>query len=271
VTFTRALLLDDRHGSSKVRALIIGGTGFIGRPLCAWLGERNHSVRLLTRDPERARRLVRGIEQAVAWDGSGAEPALEAFAGIDAIVNLAGESIGGRATPARMRAVRESRVGGTARLVDALKRLPSRPALLINASASGYYGDRGDVVLDEDSPPGDDFMARLCRDWEAEALRAEGLGLKVVRLRTGLVLDRTGGALGRLLPLFRLGLGGPLGSGRQWWPWIARPDLVALIGFLLEHPYSGAVVAAAPEAVRQRTFAAACFAALRSCPHRALP
>ncbi|MFH1145332.1 MAG: TIGR01777 family oxidoreductase [Candidatus Eisenbacteria bacterium] len=245
-----------------MRVLLTGGTGFIGRPLCRWLAEHGHTVFVLTRHPEQATRAIPQISRAFPWDGRWGTPPPESFAGVDAVVNLLGHSIGGRATPARKSAVRESRLQGTSHLVDALERLPSRPRLLINASAIGYYGDRGDETLDESSPPGDGFMARLCRDWEGEAMRAEGLGLQVTRLRIGIVLDGSGGALRRMLPLFRLGLGGPLGSGRQWWSWISRSDLIAMIALLLERPRPGPVLAAAPAPVRQRDFARALGATL---------
>jgi uncharacterized protein (TIGR01777 family) len=166
-----------------------------------------------------------------------------------------------RASPAAGRApkkqlIRDSRVLGTKNLVNALAQLSSRPKVLISASAIGYYGDRGEETLTEDAAPGSDFLAQVCRDWENEALKAESLGMRVVRLRIGLVLGRGGGTLQALLPLFRVGLGGPLGSGRQWWSWIHRDDLCRLIvQILANESISGPVNATAPQPVRQKEFA----------------
>lgn len=153
-------------------------------------------------------------------------------------------------------AIHDSRVLGTRNLIEALRRLPARPATLVSASAIGFYGDRGDEVLCETSPAGDDFLADVCRGWEDAAAAAEDLGLRVVRLRIGLVLDPAGGALGAMVTPFRLGFGGPLGSGRQWWSWIHREDLVGLIEHALSEPaLRGAVNATAPDPVPQREFA----------------
>ena len=155
-----------------MRILVAGGTGFIGSLLGRRLVDQGHAVQVLTRDPERARQDIPHISKAFAWKANQVAPPLAAFADVDAVINLIGESIGARATPSRVSAVRESRVLGTAHLVDALEKLSPRPGILINASAIGYYGDRGDEILDERSEPGDDFMANLCRDWEMEASRA---------------------------------------------------------------------------------------------------
>jgi len=246
-----------------MRILVTGATGFIGRALCLRLAEGGHALVALTRDPESARKRVPVLEKAFRWDAISAQPPAGAFDGVDAVVHLLGESIGGRSTPARKRAIQESRLLGTAHLVGALEALPSRPAALISASGVGYYGDRGEEFLDEETPPGDDFLARLCVQWEGAARRAESLGVRVVRLRMGPVLHPSGGALATMLPLFKLGLGGRLGPGRQWWSWISRPDVVELIAFLLEHEVSGAVLATAPQAVRQSDFARALGRALR--------
>jgi uncharacterized protein (TIGR01777 family) len=175
---------------------------------------------------------------------------------MDAVVHLAGETIAGRWTPEKKKRIYESRVQGTHRLVDAISTLDERPKVLISASAVGYYDDRGDDVLTEDAPPGGGFLSRVCRDWEREAQRAEELGLRVVRLRFGIVLGPGGGALQTMLPLFKLGLGGPLGSGRQWWSWVHRDDVVGLIELALKNEeLSGPANATAPNPIRQREFA----------------
>jgi uncharacterized protein len=236
-----------------MRILVTGATGFIGRAAVARLAADGHEIRALSR----------GAGAPFVWrPGAGPVPA-EAFDGVDAVLHLAGETLSGRWTAAKMRAVRESRVAGTRSLVDGIAALTQRPRVLVSAGATGYYGDRGEEPLDEDSPPGDGFLAEVCRGWEAEAARAETLGLRVVRLRFGIVLGRGGGALGPMLPLFRIGLGGPLGSGRQWWPWIAHEDAVGLIAHALATDLAGPVNAVGPEAVRQRDFARALGRALR--------
>jgi uncharacterized protein (TIGR01777 family) len=182
---------------------------------------------------------------------------------VDGVVNLAGESIAGRWSDEKKRRLRESRIAGTRRLVEAIALAAERPTVLVSVSAVGYYGDRGEEALTEDSDPGGDFLAQLCQEWEAEAQRAEGLGLRVARLRLGVVLDRNGGALAQMLAPFRLGAGGPLGSGRQWFPWIHRADVVGLFRFALERAEAaGPINAAAPELVRQGEFAEALGRAL---------
>jgi hypothetical protein len=177
---------------------------------------------------------------------------------MDAVVHLAGETIAGRWTPEKKRKIYDSRVLGTRNLVEGLTRLDAqeKPKVLVSASAVGYYGDRGDERLTEEAPPSEGFLSKVCQDWEREARRAEELGLRVVRLRFGIVLGPGGGALQTMLPLFKLGLGGPLGSGRQWWSWVHLDDVVGLITFALENEaFSGAVNATAPNPVRQREFA----------------
>ncbi len=253
-----------------MRVLITGATGFLGRHLARRLRSpggsgRGHELWALARDVRRAKALVPELERAHFWDALAGEPPPEAL-GVDAVVHLAGETIAGRWTPEKKRRIYDSRVLGTRHLVEGLARLSAdeRPKALITASAVGYYGDRGDELLTEDAPPGQSFLAKVCQDWEREAQRAEALGMRVVRLRFGLVLGRDGGALPQMLPLFRWGLGGPLGSGRQWWSWVHVKDAVGLIVFALEDAsLEGAVNAVAPEPVRQRDFAKALGRALR--------
>jgi hypothetical protein len=185
-------------------------------------------VVVLSRDPARAREAL-GQVTAHAWDPEGGPPPPDAFAGVDVVFHLAGENVGQRWTEARKRAIRESRVAGTRHLVAGIASTSARPRVLLSTSAVGYYGDRGDAVIDETTAPGDDFLARVCRDWEAESHAARPLGLRVVNPRVGIVLGRGGGALARMLGPFKLGLGGRLGSGRQWMPWIHQDDLTALL------------------------------------------
>lgn len=237
--------------------LITGGSGFIGQALCPALIAAGHQPWVLTRDPA-ATRIRLGAGVALARD-------LNAVGAVEAVINLQGENLAqGRWSAARKQAFIRSRVDFTHALVDWIAALPARPVTLISGSAIGWYGDRGDEMLNESAAPGSDFAAHLCRDWEAAAQRAEDLGLRVCRVRIGVVLDRDGGALAKMLPAFKLGGGGPLGNGRQWMSWIARADLVRLLIWLLQHPTAaGAFNATAPEPVRQGDFARALGLALR--------
>ena len=236
--------------------LVTGATGFVGTALCLHLHEAGHRVVALSRSPEAAKRRMPWLDQCFLWASLTQEAPREAFEGVDAVAHLAGESIAGRWTKAKKQAILQSRVLGTRHLVAAMRRLDTRPRVLVSASAYGWYGDRGDDTLMEDEPPGDDFLAEVCRQWEQEATAAEGLGVRVVRLRNSLVLGPGGGVLAPQLPLYRLGLGGRVGNGRQWWPWIHQADLVRMVLYVIEQPIAGAVNATAPEPVRQAEFAA---------------
>lgn len=241
----------------KVRILITGATGFVGRHLVRHLTGGGHVVTALSRRPDRAREAVPEIEQAWEWDARVAPPT-EAFQGVEAIVHLAGESVAGRWTAHKREEIRRSRIEGTRLLVEGIAASASKPRILVSASAIGFYGDRGDDKLTEEAGAGDDFLARVCYAWEQEAQAAAALGVRVVRLRIGIVLG-DGGAARPLLMLGRLGLGGPLGSGRQWWSWIHVDDLVRLVEHVIDgqnEQLDGAVNAVASEAVRQREFAA---------------
>jgi len=246
-----------------MRVLITGATGFIGRALVPILRGEGHQLIALVRSEERARSLLGAEVEAVAF-GAGTPALREALERSDAVVNLAGEAIlGGRWTEARRRVLVESRVHLTKQLVGAIAEARPRPHTLISASAVGYYGDRGSEVLDESSPGGADFLAQLCKDWEAAARLAEDSGVRVMTLRTGVVLGRDGGALRQMLPPFRLGVGGPVGSGRQYMPWIHIHDLVRAIATALnDDRYEGPVNGAAPEQATSREFARALGRAL---------
>lgn len=238
--------------------VVSGATGFIGSRLCERLAASGHEPIALSRRPASAPQRVSALSSAYEWSPTDGPPPSEAFEGVEAVVHLAGESVSGRWTSEKKRAIRESRIQGTRHLVEALAALERRPQVLISASAVGIYGDRGDDELTEDAAPGTDFLAQVCRDWEAEAQRAEALNVRVVNPRIGLVLGPGGGALAPMRPLFKFGLGGPLGSGRQWWPWIHRDDLVAIIQHAIEgEALRGPVNAANPNPVRQRDFAKA--------------
>jgi uncharacterized protein (TIGR01777 family) len=230
------------------RVLVTGASGLIGSALVPALRARGHEVRTLSRRP-------RG-PGAHHWDPERGEIDTAALEGIDAVVQLAGESIGARRWNAAWKArIRESRVAGTRFLGTRLARLAPRPALLLNASALGIYGDRGDEELTEGSAPGAGFLADVCRDWEGATAEAEAAGARVVLLRIGVVLSMAGGALPRMLPPFRLGLGGRLGSGRQYMSWISLDDLVAAAIWILERPsLRGAIHACAPAPVTNAEF-----------------
>jgi len=240
---------------------ITGGTGFIGQALVRRLAAENHSLHLL------GRRRKSGLDPAVrfsTWDAERGAPAEESLAGADALVHLAGEPIAQRWTPEAKQRIRSSRVEGTRRLIEALAGLSHRPAVLVCSSAIGIYGSRGDEVLTESSPPGRGFLAEVCVEWERTARLAETLGLRVVNLRTGIVLGRDGGALARMLPAFRMGAGGRLGSGRQWMSWIHLDDLAELFRFAIVEPaLRGPVNATAPKPVTNAEFTQALAAALR--------
>jgi len=235
-----------------MKALLTGGTGFVGRHLVETL---DHPV-VLTRSPDKARKILADKAVCVAWQPSREPAPAKAFEGVDVVFNLLGESIGeGRWTSAKKKRIRESRLLGTRNLVAALRSLPSKPKVLVSSSAVGYYGDRGDDSLDETSAPGSDFLAKLCVDWEAESRAAEELGVRVVCVRSGIVLGPGGGALGKMALPFKLGAGGPIGSGRQWMPWIHIDDLVGLYLMAARRDdVSGAVAGVAPEAVTNAQF-----------------
>jgi uncharacterized protein (TIGR01777 family) len=208
-----------------MRALVTGATGFIGQALMA----RLESPRVLSRKPSWARVILGTAAEPFPWEPEAGPPPAEAFEGVDAVFHLAGDSVGeGRWTAAKKARIRDSRVRGTRNLVQALAALPVKPRVLVSASAVGWYGDRGDEVLEESAPAAIDFLGAVCAAWEAEARRAEAAGIRVVLLRTGVVLGPGGGALTRMLLPFRMGLGSPLGNGRQWMPWIHRDDLVGI-------------------------------------------
>jgi|CXWL01.1.fsa_nt_gi uncharacterized protein (TIGR01777 family) len=236
--------------------VVTGGTGFIGRPLCASLVQEGHRVTLLTRRKKEAQRLFGSAVTAVEWNGTETGAWEQSLEGADAVINLAGAPIAdARWTDARKRLLTASRVLPTRLLVAAMSRRSSKPRMLISASGIGYYGACDDHLLDEGAARGQGFLADLCLAWEAEALRAAEFGVRVVMLRTGMVLEQDGGALPKMLLPFRLFAGGPILPGTQWVSWIHRRDHIGLIQWLLTAPsISGPVNAVAPEAVRMNRF-----------------
>jgi uncharacterized protein len=230
---------------------ISGASGFIGRRLLKVFGSAGHSLHVLSRHA--GMNLPAGVRLSV-WDPMKGQPPRESLDRADAIVHLAGEPVAQRWTAEVKRRIRESRVEGTRRLVEALSALPRRPGVLVTASAVGYYGARGDELLDESSPPGAGFLPEVCVAWENEAQAAAALGMRVATIRIGVVLDARGGALARMLLPFRLGAGGRLGSGQQWMSWIHLADLAEQFRFALENPVTGVWNGVAPVAVTNREF-----------------
>lgn len=251
--------------SAPAAVLVTGATGLVGRRLVPRLLKDGVSVRALTRRLSPAAGVIDPRAVPVRWDG--ARVPSEAVRAVDAVVHLAGEPVfGGLPTRARKQRIRASRVDATRGLVETIGALAEseRPRSLVCASAVGFYGERGDETLDESAAPGEGFLAELCRDWEAAAARASEHGLRVVSLRIGIVLAREGGALPVMALPFRFGLGGRVGSGRQWLPWIHVDDLVAMIETALgDDAWRGVVNAVAPEPVRNADFSRALARALR--------
>ena len=229
-----------------MRVAVAGSSGLIGRALVTALRAAGHDVLQLVRGEP-------GSVDEVAWDPAAGTIDEDALAGVGAIVNLAGANIGQRWTPETQRGIRDSRVDGTRLLAETVSRLDPRPALLL-ASAVGYYGQRGDEVLSEESAAGDGILADVVRKWEAAADPARAAGARVVHFRQGLVLAKDDGALKRMLLPFKLGVGGRVGSGSQWWSWVALDDVVAAYVHALEHPLEGVYNLAAPGVVRNRDF-----------------
>jgi uncharacterized protein (TIGR01777 family) len=242
---------------------LTGATGLIGAAIVRSLRARGDAVTVLTRDPDRARAALGDVE-AHAWQPLREPAPGAALSGRDAVVHLAGESVAQRWTDEARRAIHESRETGTRNLVAGIGAADPRPRVLVSASGVDYYGPHGDEPVTEDTPPGDDFLARVCAAWEREASRAAEHGLRVAMLRTAVVLDRQGGALSKMLPFFRLGIGGPVAGGRQYMPWIHAEDIVGLyLAAVDDARWEGPINACAPEPVTNREFSRALGRALR--------
>ncbi len=246
-----------------MNVLITGGSGLIGRALVADLTHRGRAVTVLTRSPQRAASLLPPGVVAHPWDGRTLEGWSHLVSQSEAVINLAGETIAGenltailtrRWTPAVKTRLQESRTRIGALLSEAIANAEHKPRVLVQASAVGYYGNVSDREVTEDAPPGQDFLAQVCREWEAATASVEELGIRRVILRTGLVLARTGGIMPVMLLPVRLFVGGPLGNGKQALPWIHLADEVAAIRFLLENEAAGPYNLSAPKPVTQREF-----------------
>ena len=233
-----------------MKVLISGGSGLVGTALTQALRAEGHTVAHLVRPGGDA------SPGDVRWDPASSFVNLDAMTGTDAVVNLNGASIGGgRWSPPRKKLLRSSRIDSTRVLEDALSRMKQKPRVFVSASAVGYYGDRGDEILTESSSSGSDFLSALARDWEAEAIRAQSLGIRTVITRFGIILSAKGGALPRMLTPFKLGAGGRLGSGKQWMSWVALEDVVgALRAAITSDQLSGPVNLVAPNPVRNSEF-----------------
>ncbi|HLM77113.1 MAG TPA: TIGR01777 family oxidoreductase [Rubrobacteraceae bacterium] len=219
--------------------LVSGSTGLVGSALVPRLRDNGHRVIRLTRSGD-------AEDDSVRWDPLAGTIEADRLEGIDAVVHLAGENIVGRWTPAKKARIRDSRIQGTRLLAETLAGLTSPPGVMVSASATGYYGDRGNELLREESAPGKNFLAAVCQEWEAAAEPAREAGVRVVHPRFGIVLSPQGGALGATLPIFKLGGGGRIGSGRQYWPWVVIDDVVGTILHALKTgslrgPVNGAV------------------------------
>lgn len=254
-----------------MRVVVTGGTGFIGRAMVHALMARGDEAVVLTRGKARVathacQECGLGSKLELAhWTPEEAGSWQKVVDGADAVVHLAGASIGdGRWTPERMESIRESRVRSTALLAEAIAEAERKPRVFVSGSATGYYGTKtDDRVVEEDAPAGDDFLARVCRDWEAAARPASDAGVRVVHPRMGIVLGRGGGVLGRMVPLFRAFVGGPIGDGTQYVPWVHMRDVArALEAMLTRDDLSGAYNTTAPEPVTMNDFAEAIGAAL---------
>ena len=244
--------------STGMKVAVTGATGLVGRALVAELLARGAEVRVLSRQPAAARMVLGEDCDYFAWAPQAHELDEDALSGATAVVHLAGEPvIGGRWTPRRKKAIFESRAGG-AQLISstmAAMSVESRPRVFVSASAVGYYGDHGNYRVDETTPPGHDFLAEVCQAWEQGVMDAESLGIRTATVRIGLVLSADGGAFTRLHRIFKLRLGGELGSGRQWLSWIHIDDLVAMFCFVLEHEgIRGAINGVAPRPVTNTEF-----------------
>jgi uncharacterized protein (TIGR01777 family) len=229
-----------------MNCIVSGGTGFIGRHIVARLRESGHTVFVWSRK----------AAPPFAWDPLQSEPSPESLEGVDAVIHLAGETVAQRWNDDVKRRIADSRILGTRRLVDAISRMEPRPKVLVSASAVGYYGDRDGTVLTEASSPGKGFLVDVCRQWEAEADRAAEFGLRVMKLRIGFVLGKDGGALASMLPPFRAFVGGRLGSGKQWMPWVHVVDVAHMFAYAMENQVSGVWNATAPNPVTNDEFTA---------------
>lgn len=237
------------------KVLITGATGFIGKRVCDTLQTKDYVVSAVSRDPERAKEKLQSVEEIYAWQPETEQLPSDAISEGQAVIHLAGEPIAGRWNAKKKQRIRDSRVLSTQNLVSSLTSSESKPDVLVCASAIGLYGATGEDSLTEESSAGTDFLAEVCQEWEAEGQKASELGIRVVHVRIGLVLGLGGGLLEQVLPPFKIGAGGKLGSGKQWMSWIHIDDVVGIIMHSLENEeIQGALNATAPNPVRNIEF-----------------
>ncbi len=240
-----------------MKIFITGGTGFVGTQLTSRLIQDRHEVTILTRSLNEVKESSPEISYLES-DPTKKGPWQEAIKNHDAVINLAGASIFSKWTEEHKKAIRESRVSTTRNIVEGIPPHPEKPFTLFSTSAVGYYGFCGDEELVEDSPPGNDFLARIAKEWEGEALKAREKGARAVITRFGIVMGEKGEALNRMIPLFKKYIGGPIGNGRQWFSWVHIKDLTEAFAFLLKHPeISGPVNVCSPNPVRNKDLAKA--------------
>ncbi|MGH9946587.1 MAG: TIGR01777 family oxidoreductase [Pyrinomonadaceae bacterium] len=234
-----------------MRILVTGASGLIGKALQASFEEKGYEMLLASRSGAKD-------EQHIQWsaDTGFADEDIERLENLDAVIHLAGESISGlRWTDEKKKAIRDSRVHGTRTMIEAFAKLNKKPKVFISASAIGFYGDRGDDEMTETSAAGDTFLAETCKEWESESRRAEDMGIRTVLLRNGIVLSKEGGALGTMLTPFKLGVGGVVGSGKQWMSWVSMDDLVAVVNYAIENEnIRGAINVTSPHPVTNEEF-----------------
>lgn len=242
-----------------MKIIITGGSGSIGRKLTQHLTQFGHEVVILSRNPAKVTGLPKNA-RAVKWDGGTAEGWLTEADGADAIVNLAGENLAGsgflpaRWTDERKRAIRDSRLNAGKAVVDAVEKVPNKPKLVVQSSAVGYYGPRGDEKLAENASAGNDYLANLCKEWEAATAPVEKYGVRRAIIRTGIYLTPDDGALKRLLLPYKMFAGGPFGNGQQWYSWIHPADEVDAIRFIIENRHSGVFNLSAPQPLKNKDF-----------------
>lgn len=244
--------------------ILSGGTGFIGKAVIGELVEKGHRVTLLTRHPDKVKHFPKNFVKPELWDGRTLGPWAERMNEAEGVINLAGESIAAkRWTSAQKSRIVSSRIDATKLIVEAIRKAGKKPAVLVNASAVGYYGNVDDGIVNETYPKGKGFLADTCEVWESEAHAAEMLGVRVVIARIGVVLEKDGGALSKMIPLFNWAAGGPIGSGRQWFPWVHRDDVAGAIVYAIENAkLRGPVNVCAPELVTNKHFSEALARAL---------
>lgn len=236
------------------KVLVTGGTGFIGNRVCETLKEKDYIVNVVSRNPEKAQTKLASVDAIHAWQPESEQLPSEAKSDVNAVIHLAGETIAGRWNANKKRRIRESRILSTRNLVSSFTS-ETKPDVLINASAIGLYGDSGDESFTEESPAGKDYLAEVCHEWETEAMKACEYGTRVVLVRIGLVLGLGGGLLEQVLPPFKMGIGGKLGSGNQWMSWIHVDDVIGIVMHALENEgVEGALNATSPNPVRNIEF-----------------